>query len=132
MLHLPELVALLTVILLLVVTLLTGRARGKYGVKAPATTGHPMFERAYRVQMNTLEHTVIFLPALWLAARLGNPAWAGVLGLVWLVGRIWYVGAYLHEPASREWPFGLATLALLLIVVLAIWGVARLWVLAPA
>lgn len=129
--HLPELVVLLTVILLLVVTLLTGRARGKYGVKAPATTGHPLFERAYRVQMNTLEHAVMFLPALWLAARFGNPTWAGVVGLVWLVGRIWYVPAYLHRPASREWPFGLAMLALLVMLVLAACGLIRLLLLQP-
>ncbi len=131
MLHLPELVTLSTVILLLVVTLLTGRARGKYGVKAPATTGDPRFERAYRVQMNTLENTVLFLPALWLASRWGNPTWAGVLGLVWLAGRIWYVPAYLRDPASREWPFGLAMLALLLTLALAAWGVLRLVLLQP-
>lgn len=130
--HLPYLVILLTVLLLFVVTLLTGRARGKYGVKAPATTGHPLFERAYRVQMNTLEQTVTFLPALWLAARWGNPAWAGILGLIWLAGRVWYVQAYLHEPASRGKPFVLAMLALVLLILLAIWGVVRLLVLQPA
>jgi uncharacterized MAPEG superfamily protein len=124
--HLPELVALLTVLLLLVVSLLTGRARGKYGIKAPAITGHPMFERAYRIQMNTLEYAVVFLPALWLAARWGNPAWAGILGLVWLAGRVWYVVAYQRDPVSRSKPFGLAMLALLLLIVLAIWGVVRL------
>lgn len=126
MIHLPELVALLTVLLLLVVSLLTGRARGKYGIKAPAITGHPMFERAYRIQMNTLEYAVVFLPALWLAARWGNPTWAGILGLVWLAGRVWYVVAYQRDPASRSKPFGLAMLALLLLIVLAIWGVVRL------
>lgn len=132
MTHLPELVVLLTVLLLLAVTMLTGRARGKYGIKAPAISGHPMFERAYRVQMNTLEYTVIFLPALWLAARWGNPTWAGVLGLVWLVGRVWYVVAYQRDPASRGKPFMLAAIALLLLVVLAAWGVIRLMVLQPA
>jgi uncharacterized MAPEG superfamily protein len=130
--HLPDLVILLTVLLLFAVAILTGRARGKYGIRAPATSGHPMFERAYRIQMNTLEQSVMFLPALWLAARWGNPTWAGVLGLVWLAGRVWYVQAYLHEPASRGKPFGLAMLALVLLIVLAIWGVVRLLVLQPA
>lgn len=131
MIHLPDVVVLLTVLLLLAVTLLTAVARGKYGIKAPATTGHPMFERAYRIQMNTLEHAVIFLPALWLAARWGNPTWAGILGLVWLAGRLGYVPAYLHAPAKRELPFGLAMIALLLLIVLAIWGVVRLLLLQP-
>ncbi|TAN07292.1 MAG: MAPEG family protein [Rhodanobacteraceae bacterium] len=123
--HLPDLVVLLTVLLLLLVTLLTGRARHKYGIKAPATSGHPLFERAYRVQMNTLEHAVIFLPAFWLAARLGNPNWAGVLGLTWLAGRAWYVSAYQRDPASRGRPFILALLALVLLIALAIFGVVR-------
>lgn len=131
MVHLPELVALLTVLLLLAVSLLTGRARGKYGIKAPAITGHPMFERAYRIQMNTLEYAVIFLPALWLAARWGSAVWAGILGLVWLVGRVWYVVAYQRDPASRGKPFGLAMLALVLLIVLASWGVVRLLLLRP-
>lgn len=132
MIHLPDLVVLLTVLLLLAVTFHTAVARGRFGIKAPATTGHPMFERAYRIQMNTLEHTVIFLPALWLAARWGNPTWAGILGLVWLAGRVAYVPAYLRDPAKRELPFGLAMIALLLLIVLAIWGVVRLLVLQPA
>ena len=132
MIHLPDLVILLTVLLLLAVTILTGRARGKYGIKAPATSGHPLFERAYRIQMNTLEQAVMFLPALWLAARWGNPSWAGILGLVWLAGRVWYVQAYTREPASRGKPFVLGMLALLLLILLAIWGVVRLLVLQPA
>ena len=125
--HLPELVVLLTVLLLLGVTVNTGRARVKYGIKAPATAGHPVFERAYRVQMNTLEHAVIFLPSLWLAARYGNAAWAGILGLIWLAGRVWYAPAYMREPASREYPFALAGVALLLMWLLAAWGVVRLF-----
>lgn len=131
MTHLPDLVTLLTVLLLLAVTSMTGFARGKYGIKAPATSGHPVFERAYRVQMNTLEHAVMFLPALWLAARWGNPTWAGILGLVWIIGRVWYVPVYMRDPAARETPFGLAGLALILLILLAIWGVVRLFVLQP-
>ncbi len=131
MIHLPALVVLLTVILLFAVTILAGRARAKYKIKAPATTGHPAFERAHRIQMNTLEQAVMFLPTLWLAARFGNPSWAGILGLVWLLGRVWYVLAYQRDPAKREPAFGLAMLAFALLLVLAIYGVIRLFVLAP-
>lgn len=125
MAHLPVLVAWLTVVLLLVVTLLTGRARGKYGIAAPAVSGPPLFERTYRVQMNTLEHTVIFLPALWLASQSGHPACAGILGLAWLVGRVGYVPAYIRNPPSRHYPFLLAMIALLLMLILGAWGVVR-------
>ncbi|HEY1589317.1 MAG TPA: MAPEG family protein, partial [Rhodanobacter sp.] len=94
MTHLPALVTLLTVLLLLGTMWVVGRARDKYGIKAPAVSGDPAFERAYRVQMNTLENTVMFLPVLWLAATYGFSGWAGIAGLVWLVGRVWYALAY--------------------------------------
>ncbi len=131
MIHLPELVALLAVALLFATIVLTGRARGKYGIKAPATSGHPVFERTYRVQMNTLEQTVLFLPTLWLAARFGNPTWAGILGLVWIVGRIGYVIAYRRDAARRGPAFALAMLAWGLLFVLAAYGVIRLLLLQP-
>lgn len=95
---------------------LVGRARGKYGVKAPATSGHPQFERAYRVQMNTLEQLVAFLPALFLAG-LYWPQWAiAGIGAVFLVGRFLYQFAYLRDPSTRGLGFALSmipTLALL-------------------
>lgn len=131
MTHLPQLVVLLTAALVFATIVLTGRARMKYNIKAPAVSGHPGFERAYRVQMNTLEQTVLFLPVLWLAAAYANPAWAGILGLVWLAGRIWYIFAYQANPVRRGPPFGLAMLAWLFLFVLAAWGVMQL-LLSPA
>ncbi len=82
-----------------------GRARGKYGVKAPATHGHEIFDRYYRVQMNTLEQLVIFLPLLWLFALKVNATWAAALGLIYLVGRLIYFFAYVRDPASRSLGF---------------------------
>ncbi len=131
MIHLPELVVLLTVALLFVTTFLTGRARAKHGIKAPATRGHPAYERAHRIQMNTLEQAVMLLPTLWLAARYGNPTWAGILGLVWVFARGWYIVAYLRDPARRGPSFGLGMLAWGLLFLLAIYGVARLLLLQP-
>ncbi len=131
MIHLPELVILLTVVLLFATIFLTGRARAKHGIKAPATTGHPVFERAYRIQMNTLEQTVMFLPTLWLAARFGNPTWAGILGLVWLLGRAWYIVAYRRDAAKRGAPFVIGMLAWGLLFILAAYGVIRLLLLQP-
>jgi uncharacterized membrane protein YecN with MAPEG domain len=78
-----------------------GRVRGKTGLAAPAVTGDPAFERAYRVQMNTLEHMVVALPALWIYAAFGAERWAVVAAGLWLVGRIVYAVAYLKEPRSR-------------------------------
>jgi uncharacterized membrane protein YecN with MAPEG domain len=101
------LVALLALIEYLVISTMTGRARDAYGIKAPATAGHPMFERWYRVQMNTLEQLVIFLPALFLFASYVSPRWGGVLGLVFVAGRAIYARSYLADPETRSVGFAL-------------------------
>jgi glutathione S-transferase len=125
MIHLPALVTLLNVLLLFGTQFAVGRARGRYAIKAPAVSGHPAFERAYRVQMNTLENTVMFLPTLWLAAQYGFSGWAGSVGLVWIVGRVWYALAYLQDPGKRGPGFGLAMLAWIALLLLAGVGVGR-------
>ena len=80
---------------------LVGRARGRYGVKAPAVSGHEMFERTFRCQMNTLEQLVAMLPALWLMAISVGDLWAGLAGLVWVAGRVLYVTSYVANPEKR-------------------------------
>ena len=106
-----------------------GRARGRHGIKAPAVSGHPAFERAYRVQMNTLESTVMFLPTLWLAANYGFSGWAGIAGLVWLVGRVWYAVAYLKDETKRGPGFTLSAIAWVALLVMACIAVCRLMLL---
>lgn len=125
MTHLPALVTLLTVLLLFGTMWAVGHARGKYGVKAPATSGNPAFERAYRVQMNTLEQTVMFLPLLWLAANYGFTGWAGMAGLAWIVGRVWYAVAYLADAGKRGPGFAVGMLAWAAVLVMAALGVGR-------
>jgi uncharacterized MAPEG superfamily protein len=123
--HLPAVVVLFTVLLQGGTAFVVGRARGLYGVKAPATSGHPQFERAFRVQMNTLEATLMFLPALWLAAGYGSPLWAGIAGLVWVLGRVWYAAAYLRDPAKREGGFVVSTLGLLATLIIGAVGLGK-------
>jgi len=120
------LVTLLTVVLMVATTFLVGRARGKYGIHAPATTGHEGFERAFRVQMKTQEAAIMFLPTLWLAAGFANPYYAALAGAAWLVGRVWYAIAYQNDPAKRGIGFGLGILAFLGLWFGALWGVVRL------
>lgn len=93
-----------------------GRARTKFGVEAPATTGHADFERVFRVQANTLEGFPPFLAGLWLFALFLNEPIAAALGLVWIVGRILYMTGYSRAAGARSLGFmiqALATLALL-------------------
>jgi glutathione S-transferase len=123
--HLPAIVVLLTILLQTGTLWATGKAREKYGIKAPAISGHEGFERAWRVQMNTLESTVIFLPTLWLATQYGFPLWGGVAGLVWVFGRVWYAVAYLKDPAKRGPGFMVAAVAWLALLALGVWGLVR-------
>ena len=123
-----ELVAFVTVLALLeyvVFAMLVGRARGQYGVKAPAVTGHEIFERYFRVQQNTLELLVAFVPGVWLFGAYVSPNWAAGLGLVYLVGRILYLRGYVADPAKREIGFGLSVLPLFVLLLGALWGAGR-------
>jgi glutathione S-transferase len=123
-----ELVAILAVIQYLTFGALTGKARGESGLKAPAMTGHPGFERMYRVQMNTLETMAAFLPSLFLAAR-HWPEWvvAG-LGVVYLIGRIIYWRAYVANPSTRAVGFMLSILPTGVLCGLAVVGILmQLW-----
>jgi len=104
---------------------LVGRARGKYGVKAPAVHGHEVFERYFRVHYNTLELIVVFVPAMWLFGSYVSPTWAAVLGLVYVVGRVAYLVGYVADPAKREIGFGLSVLPILALLVGGLWGVAQ-------
>jgi uncharacterized MAPEG superfamily protein len=81
--------------------IMVGVARGKYNCPAPAITGDPIFERYYRVQQNTLEQLVIFLPAITIYGYYGNPAIAAGVGLVFVVSRLIYMQAYVSDPAKR-------------------------------
>lgn len=106
----PALVTALAVILFMVVTKKVGGARGRYKVQVPATTGHPDFERYYRVQMNTLEAMAMFLPALWLFAVYASPEGAGLLGFIWLIGRVLYARGYYIEAKKRFLGFVISVL----------------------
>lgn len=103
-----------------------GRARVRYGVPAPATTGSPEFERYFRVQMNTLEQLVVFLPALWLFAQFIDPHWAAALGVVYLVGRLLYARSYVKDPGSRTLGFALTALPTFIMLAGAIYAAVRM------
>jgi glutathione S-transferase len=96
--------------------------RVRHGIKAPAVTGHLEFERNFRVQQNTTEQLVLFLPALALYAHYVNPLWAAGLGAVWVVGRFIYRAEYLKDPTTRSLGFAITALPT---IVMLIWVVIR-------
>lgn len=98
-------------------------ARTMYGVKAPAVTGNEAFERLYRVQMNTLEQLVAFLPSLYIAAEYWPTSFCGLLGLVYLVGRAVYARAYVKNPDGRGKGFMVSAIPTFLLLLLGLLGV---------
>lgn len=124
---LTSLVTLLAVLVVVWTFMKVGQMRGKHNIEAPAVTGHPEFERAYRVQMNTVEQIVVFLPLLWLsnAYFMIFPLVTGALGLVWIVGRIVYALGYYADPKSRSMGFLISTVANLGLLITTIIGLAQ-------
>ena len=95
----------------LVFTFQAGQARGRLGVAAPAISGNAEFERYLRVQYNTIEQIVVFVPAIWLFGVYVQPTIGAAIGLVFLVGRALYARAYVTDPAKRGPGFLLTLLA---------------------
>jgi glutathione S-transferase len=110
-----------------VITMQCGRARGRLGVAAPAVSGNPEFERYLRVQYNTIEQLVIFLPALFGFAWFASAGWAAALGIVFIVGRALYARGYVQDPAKRGPGFGLTLLANTVLLLGATLGALFAW-----
>jgi|SRR5579863_6927770 glutathione S-transferase len=122
---------LLAVLVALWTALRVAFTRGRVKIPPPATTGSPELECALRVQANTVEQFIIFLPALWLAALYFQGWIPGVLGLLWCLGRILYALGYRAEkPGGRERGFMVAMLSTLALIVLAAIGIVRAWIVA--
>ncbi|MEQ8515350.1 MAG: MAPEG family protein [Chromatocurvus sp.] len=118
--------ALVTLLLLmqyLAFSMLVGRERLRHDIQAPAVTGHEDFERAYRVQMNTLEQLLVVIPALWITAEFFFlPVAAPLLGLAFFAGRVIYRNAYIRDPQSRTAGMAIGMLAMLGLLLCAFWG----------
>ena len=130
--HAQNLVVIVSVLSLAVnfyTGLRVGGARGRLGVPAPAMSGHPEFDRHFRVQMNTLEGLVIYLPALWMFAHYWNGIVAAVLGVIWIIGRLIYMTSYVRDPASRSAGFGVTAMAMMILLIGslagAIWSIVQ-------
>lgn len=114
-----EFVAIVIVLALVqyfVFGMLVGKARGTYEVHAPAISGHPVFERYYRVHQNTLEMIVMFIPSIVLFSYLVRPDIAAAIGAIYLVGRIIYLRAYVADPGKRGLGFMVSVLPVLVLL----------------
>jgi glutathione S-transferase len=120
-----DIVTALAILQFIVFGFRVGAARGKYGVRAPAITGHETFERQFRVQQNTLESLIALLPGLYLFARYFSPYIAAALGVVYLVGRELYAFTYVKEPAKREVGYGMTFLPIVILIAGGLIGAVR-------
>ena len=109
----------------IVMAALVGRARAKYGIHAPAMTGHPDFERANRVHVNTLENLMIFIPAIWIFATYVDARWAAGLGALFVVARALYAVGYLRAAEQRSIGAGVTGIVNMVLVAGGVVGLVR-------
>jgi glutathione S-transferase len=105
--------------------MMVGQARQKHGVVAPAVTGHPEFERAYRVQLNMVEQLIVFLPAFWIFSTTVSPLWGAVIGRVWVVGRVIYSAGYYSAADKRGTGFMISGVAAVVLLLGGLFGTLR-------
>lgn len=107
--------------------MLVGRARLQAKIQAPATSGDPVFERHFRVQQNTLEQLIVFIPAMLLFGTYVDPVWAAALGIVFIVGRFLYYRGYVESPDKRSTGFLVGALAQVVLLLGGLAGAVISW-----
>ena len=124
----PSLVTVSALLVYFVITINVGRARVKYRVMPPEMTGDPNFERVVRVQQNTAEQLILFLPALWVFSLFVSQLWAGIIGGVWIGGRILFAWGYYQAAEKRTAGFGISSLATIALLAGSLVAIAiKIW-----
>jgi uncharacterized membrane protein YecN with MAPEG domain len=100
-----------------------GRARGRFGVLAPATTGHVLFDRYYRAHQNTAEQLIVFLPSVLTSGYYVDATFAAVLGLIFVVGRGLYFRGYTDPEKSRGLGFAISMVANSVMILATVYAV---------
>ncbi|MBD2166629.1 MAPEG family protein [Calothrix membranacea FACHB-236] len=117
-----SLITTLSLLLYFVITINVGRARAKYKILPPQMTGDANFERVLRVQQNTIEQMVLFLPALWIFSFYVNSLWGAVIGAIWLLGRVIYAWGYYQAAEKRMIGFVISTFSTVVLLLGALVG----------
>ncbi len=120
-----QLVTVLAVIQFAGFGFLVGAARARHGIPAPATSGHEIFDRYFRVHMNTLETLVFLLPSMWISAQYWPAQLSAILGAVYLIGRQFYLSGYVKDPKKRGLGYGLSVMPAAIMSVAALVGIVR-------
>jgi glutathione S-transferase len=105
---------------------MVGKARGKYGVKAPAVSGPDGFNRIFRVHQNTMEGLVVFVPAIWIFGTTIDPMVAAGLGLIGVIGRAIYAAGYISAADKRAVGAIICQMVSMALVIGAVFGSAQI------
>lgn len=126
---LSAVVTILAILLYTYMSIRVGQMRGKHNITAPATSGHPEFERAFRIHYNTLESIAVFIALLWLATIYFHtlPWLPALVGLIWVIGRFLYMTGYMSDPTKRGTGFGISMLSQLALLIIAVIGIVQTW-----
>jgi len=120
-----EFTILIILLALLQFTYFTARVglnRGKLGVSAPKTSGNETWERMYRVQQNTMEQLVIFIPSVLAFNMYVSDRWVLLPSVAFLVGRQLYSFEYIKDPNSRTPGMALSLLCNVILLLGALIG----------
>jgi uncharacterized membrane protein YecN with MAPEG domain len=119
------LIVLLALLQYVFFTARVGLARGKYSINAPACDGDETWDRLFRIQQNTMEQLIVFIPAAFAFAYFMSPVWVLLPGAVFIIGRILYSAEYLKDPKTRTPGMVLTMLSNVVLVLGAGFGVLK-------
>lgn len=122
----PALITCLALLLYVWTIAAVAMARGRYKIEAPAVAGHPAFERTFRIQQNTVEQLVLFLPSLWIFSLEVSQLWAGIIGFVFVIARLVYILGYERNPAARGPGFTVGFAASLVLLLAGLAGTLKI------
>ena len=123
----PSLVTVITLIIYFVLIINVGRARSKYNVPVPQISGNPDFERVFRVQQNTVEQLILFVPSLWLFSLIISPVWGAGIGSIWVIGRIIYAWGYYQAAEKRIVGFAINSLCNMTLIIGSLVGIIKIF-----
>ncbi len=119
------LIVLLALLQYVWLTMRVGMGRGKYHVDAPACEGDENFERLFRIQQNTMEQLIVFIPATYAFVLYMSSKWVLALGAVFIISRFLYSAEYLKDPKTRTPGMALTMLANVILILGALFGLLK-------